>query len=142
MARVCAQLIGERMRYNVLLSFLILGLVLAAGVQAQQAPPTPTYDVVVPATRAAAPYDVQPAITVTLQERRSRRWEGAAVGALLFAAGARLFLYSGDSTSLCNRERNQDAIGRTECSALVAGSAVVGAGTGYILGSRIRVRGR
>jgi hypothetical protein len=75
---------------------------------------------------------------LALQQRRSRRWEGALTGAVAFGVATHLFLYSGDSTSLCNRDRNQDAIRVRECNAITAGSAVVGAGVGYLVGSRIR----
>jgi hypothetical protein len=79
-----------------------------------------------------------PASMVLLQDHRNRRWEGAVIGLATFGLATHLFLYSGDSTSLCNRDRNQDAIRARECNAITAGSALVGAGAGYLIGSRIR----
>jgi hypothetical protein len=129
------------MHHRSLFSAVALALLCTAAAQAQQAPVPASYDVVLPATSPTptfAPH--RPALTVEAQQQpRSRRWEGAVIGGVVFAAAAHLFLYSGDSTSLCNRERNQDAIRRNECNAIIAGSALVGAGAGYLVGSRIRV---
>lgn len=63
---------------------------------------------------------------------------GAAAGFVVGAGATYLLLNSGGSRSLCNRDRNQDAIGRTECLGLTAAGGVVGAGIGALIGSRIR----
>lgn len=63
---------------------------------------------------------------------------GAAIGFVVGAGATYLLLNSGGSTSLCDRDRNQDAIGRTECLGLTAAGGVVGAGIGALIGRRIR----
>jgi hypothetical protein len=65
-------------------------------------------------------------------------WQAGAVSGAVVGAGATaIVLWSGDSTSLCNRDRNQDAIDSTYCYGLVAAGGILGAGIGAYLGSRI-----
>jgi hypothetical protein len=75
---------------------------------------------------------------VAMQAGRSRWIEGAVAGAVIGGGATWLIVNSGDSTALCDRDRNQDAIGASECAAIVAAGAVVGAGIGALIGSRIR----
>jgi hypothetical protein len=70
--------------------------------------------------------------------QRSYWVTGAAVGLVVGAAGTWVFLHQGGSTSLCDRDRNQDAIRANECLALAAAGGVVGAVIGGLIGSRIR----
>jgi len=66
------------------------------------------------------------------------RWQAGAVSGAVVGAGATaLVLWSGDSTSLCNRDSNQDAMDSTYCRGLVAAGGILGAGIGAYLGSWI-----
>ena len=71
----------------------------------------------------------------------SYAWTGAAVGALVGAGATWVVLHQGGSTSLCDRDANQDAMNAGECAALTAGGALLGAGLGWLLGSRLRREG-
>ncbi|TVP47814.1 MAG: hypothetical protein EA350_04240 [Gemmatimonadales bacterium] len=65
-------------------------------------------------------------------------WKAGAVSGAAVGAGATaVVLWSGDSTSLCNRDRNQDAIDSSYCVGLVVAGGVLGSGIGAWLGSRI-----
>jgi hypothetical protein len=72
------------------------------------------------------------------QETRSRWVEGAVAGFVVGSAATWVWLHTGGSTSLCDRDRNQDAIRPGECLAIAAGGGVVGALIGGFVGSRIR----
>jgi hypothetical protein len=63
---------------------------------------------------------------------------GAAIGLVAGAGAAYLLLYSGGSTSRCDRDANQDALNRRECVGLVIGGGVVGAVVGALVGNRVR----
>ncbi|CAN5896636.1 hypothetical protein BH23GEM9_BH23GEM9_34460 [soil metagenome] len=67
---------------------------------------------------------------------RSRWIEGAAAGFVIGAGVTWLVIHQGESTSLCDRDANQDAIGRNECLGITAAGGVVGAGIGALIGSR------
>jgi prolipoprotein diacylglyceryltransferase len=63
---------------------------------------------------------------------------GAGVGFVVGAGVTYLLLHSGGSTSLCDRNANQDAIRPAECLGLTIAGGVVGAGIGALIGRRIR----
>lgn len=73
------------------------------------------------------------------QGSRTRRWEGAAVGFAVGAVATWVFLHQGGSTSLCDRDRNQDAIRANECAGIAVAGGAVGAAIGYFIGGRIRI---
>jgi hypothetical protein len=90
----------------------------------------------------AGPAFSQYAAAAILQEARSRRWEGAALG---FAAGAAItwyVLHQGGSTGRCNRRENQDAWSARHCVMAAAAGGLVLAPLGYVIGGRIPVGGR
>lgn len=64
----------------------------------------------------------------------------AAVGFVVGAATMYAWLQSGGSTSLCDRSRNQDAMGRGECFALTVSGGAVGAGLGVLTARLLRSR--
>jgi hypothetical protein len=72
------------------------------------------------------------------QGHRSHALAGAGVGFLAGAGAALAVLYSGGSTSLCDRSANQDAIGSGECLGLTALGGLAGAGLGAVIGGRLR----
>jgi hypothetical protein len=127
---------------------LMLLTSLATDARAQQAPQTSIGDVVPIATShvaapgpLAGPRTVTTMATVALrQEPRTRRWEGAAIGFVAGAVATYFLLHSGGSTSLCDRDANQDAIRARECAGLTALGGVAGGAAGYVIGGRIRVR--
>lgn len=63
---------------------------------------------------------------------------GAGVGFVVGAGVTYLLLHSGGSTSLCDRNANQDAIRPAECIGLTIAGGAVGAGIGALIGRRIR----
>ena len=71
------------------------------------------------------------------QGQRSHALLGAGVGFVVGTGIAYLVVHSGASTSLCDQNANQDAIGTWECVGVVALGGAVGAGLGYIIGGRI-----
>jgi hypothetical protein len=71
------------------------------------------------------------------QGERSHGLLGAGIGLVVGSGIAYLIVHSGGSTSLCDRNVNQDAIGSLECAGVVALGATIGAGLGYIIGGRI-----
>lgn len=71
------------------------------------------------------------------QGQRSHALLGAGVGFVVGTGIAYLIVESGGSTSLCDQNANQDAIGTWECVGVVALGGAVGAGLGYIIGGRI-----
>jgi hypothetical protein len=100
-------------------------------------------DVVAPQfAAAAAPFAASsPAIAgeaLWQDGRRSFKWEGLLIGAVGGAILTHVFTHQGGSTSLCDRDRNQDAIRANECAAITAAGGVVFGGIGFAIGSRIR----
>jgi hypothetical protein len=71
------------------------------------------------------------------QGQRSHGLLGAGVGFVVGSGIAYLIVHSGGSTSVCDQDANQDAIGTWECVGVVALGGAVGAGLGYIIGGRI-----
>ncbi|HEX9226357.1 MAG TPA: hypothetical protein VF885_06825 [Arthrobacter sp.] len=69
---------------------------------------------------------------------RSHRLVGAGVGFLAGGGVALAVLYTGGSTSLCDRSANQDAIGSAECLGLTVLGGLAGAGLGAIVGGLFR----
>lgn len=67
----------------------------------------------------------------------SYAWAGAAAGAVVGGGLTWVGLHTGGSTSLCDRDANQDAMSAGECAALTAAGALVGAAVGFLVGSRI-----
>jgi hypothetical protein len=63
---------------------------------------------------------------------------GAGVGFVVGAGVTYLLLHSGGSTSLCDRNANQDAIRPAECIGLTIAGGAVGAGIGALIGRRFR----
>jgi hypothetical protein len=63
---------------------------------------------------------------------------GAGVGFLVAAGATFALLYSGGSTSLCDRSANQDALRSGECVGLTALGGLAGAGVGAAVGALIR----
>lgn len=63
---------------------------------------------------------------------------GAGIGFVVGAGVTYLLLHSGGSTSLCDRNANQDAIRPAECLGLTIAGGAVGAGIGALIGRRIR----
>ena len=61
-----------------------------------------------------------------------------AAGFLLGGAGTYALLHAGGSTSLCDRSRNQDAMGRRECAGLTVLGGAVGAGIGALTAALLR----
>jgi hypothetical protein len=76
--------------------------------------------------------------TAPMATAGSYRVIGAAAGFVIGGGLTWIVIHQGDSTSLCDRSANQDAIRANECLAIAAGGAVVGAALGYFIGSRIR----
>ena len=80
----------------------------------------------------------------SLTDLEVRRVEGprwhvpASVGAVLGLVGTYAWLHSGGSTSLCDRSRNQDAIGRRECVGLTLLGGAAGAGVGALASRLLR----
>jgi hypothetical protein len=72
------------------------------------------------------------------QGYRSHRTVGGVIGFVAGAGIAYLILNSGGSTSLCDQDANQDAIGSGECLGLVAAGGAIGGGLGIIIGGGIR----
>lgn len=71
--------------------------------------------------------------------RSKSYWLIGALGGFVVGATATYFvLHSGGSTSKCDRDANQDALSRGECTGLVVLGGLVGAGAGALIGSRIR----
>ena len=62
---------------------------------------------------------------------------GAIAGFVAGAGITALVVHSGGSTSLCDRNANQDAMNSTECAGLIAAGGLVGGIAGYFIGSRI-----
>jgi hypothetical protein len=87
-------------------------------------------------TSGGAPAIVNTPAYVQADTRRSRTLIGAAAGFIIGAGATYLILQQGGSTSLCDRERNQDAIDASYCAGLYALGGVVGAGAGALIGSR------
>jgi hypothetical protein len=81
---------------------------------------------------------------VSLADLEVRRFEGpgweipTAAGSVLGALGTYAWLHSGGSTSLCDRTRNQDAMGRRECVGLTLLGGAAGAGLGALTGRLLR----
>lgn len=71
------------------------------------------------------------------QGERSHKLLGGVIGFVTGAGIAYLIVNSGGSTSLCDQDANQDAIGSTECVGVVFLGGALGWGIGYIIGSRI-----
>lgn len=128
-----------RRRHSVLLPGLLLVALAGPASPARvagQAPSGPRGGI---PSLAAQPWSASPAAPAeAFRQQRSYTVAGAVAGAVIGAGATALFVYSGDSTSLCDRDRNQDAIGPRECAAIIAGGGLVGAGIGALIGSRIR----
>ena len=71
------------------------------------------------------------------QGERSHKLLGGVIGFVAGAGMAYWIVNSGGSTSLCDRDANQDAIGSGECVGAVFLGGAVGWGLGYIIGGRI-----
>lgn len=71
------------------------------------------------------------------QGRRSHWPLGAGVGFVVGAGATYAVAQSGGSTSLCDRDANQDALNSGECLGLTFLGGVVGAGLGALVGSLI-----
>jgi hypothetical protein len=133
------------MRIPIML-FLLLGAT-AADLDAQQRTspwaPLPIAPSVWAATPQRAVGAPRPLATqggsapVAVAQSRQHTLVGAGVGLLVGAAATYAVLYSGGSTSLCNRSANQDAMNVRECTALLAAGGVLGAGIGAIVGRRL-----
>ena len=65
---------------------------------------------------------------------RSYRLQGAMAGFPIGAFVTYLVVYSGGSTSLCDRSANQDATSRGACVGLIALGGAAGAGLGAVIG--------
>jgi len=72
------------------------------------------------------------------QGSRSHWAVGAGIGFVVGAGVTYLVSHSGGSTSPCDQEQNQDALGSGECLALAALGGVAGAGLGALFGSFVR----
>ena len=71
------------------------------------------------------------------QGRKSYKFLGAGLGALIGAGVSYLILNSGGSTAPCNRSENQDAMNSGECLGLYALGGLAGAGIGFVIGGAI-----
>lgn len=71
------------------------------------------------------------------QGERSHKLLGGVIGFVAGAGIAYLIVHSGGSTSLCDRDANQDAIGSGECVGVVFLGGALGWGIGYIIGGRV-----
>jgi hypothetical protein len=103
----------------------------AASLQGAPALPAPWFAPVAPDRKVEAAGEGP-------REGRTRRVEGALLGLALGGGLTRVALWSGGSTSLCDRDRNQDAIRSRECVGLVVLGGAVGAGVGALVGGRVR----
>jgi hypothetical protein len=129
------------MRIPTLLFLLLGATVSTVGAQQRTSPwaphaaPTPV-SAAVPAIVVGVPL-MSPArggTPAATAARRRHALVGAGIGLVVGAVVTHAFLYSGDSTSLCDRSANQDAINRRECNALVGAGGVLGAGVGATVG--------
>lgn len=68
----------------------------------------------------------------------SHRLTGTLAGLLIGAAATYVILNRGGSTSLCDREANQDAVNGRECALLYAAGGVAGGALGAWIGGRMR----
>ena len=71
------------------------------------------------------------------QGRKSYKFLGAGVGAVIGAGVTYLILNSGGSTAPCNRSENQDAMNSSECLGLYGLGGLAGAGLGFLIGGAI-----
>ena len=72
------------------------------------------------------------------QGQQSHKLLGGLIGLVAGAGITYLIVNNGGSTSLCDQDANQDAMGTGECVGLVALGAAVGAGIGAFVGGQIR----
>lgn len=72
------------------------------------------------------------------QGTRSHVIAGAVVGAVAGLGATYIAVHQGGSTSLCDRDANQDALNAGECAGLIALGGGIGSGLGAVIGSRFR----